>query len=35
MTDVAGALAQVEGLADDLEGYQAGLGCVKGVGNHH
>jgi hypothetical protein len=35
MKDVAGAPVQVGGLAGDLEGYQAGLGCAKGVGNHH
>jgi hypothetical protein len=34
MRDVAGALAQVGGLVDDLEDYRAGVGCVKGVGNH-
>jgi hypothetical protein len=34
MRGVAGALAQVGGLVDDLEDYQAEVGCVKGVGNH-
>jgi hypothetical protein len=24
----------VGGLVDDLEDYRAGVGCVKGVGNH-
>jgi hypothetical protein len=28
MKDVGEALAQVEGLVDDLEDYQAGVGCV-------
>lgn len=33
--DVGGARAQAGGLVDDLEGYQAGVGCAKGVGKHH
>ena len=35
MKDVEGALAQVGGLVDDLEGYQAGVAYAKGVGKHH
>jgi hypothetical protein len=34
MKDVGGALAQVGGLVDDLEDYQAGVECAKGVGKH-
>jgi hypothetical protein len=34
MTDVEGDRAQVGGLVDDSEDSQAGVGCVKGVGNH-